>query len=99
MTICAAYIKHPELESPERDELLAKHPTPAEYSTFFLFCETHPNPVDAIDCTKTIDGESEYSTDDLIALISTHTTAQAVHVTLGQANTIYELLYTSEEDI
>ena len=91
--ICAAYVKDENLISPERDYILTNmHPTPAEYSTFYLICETHPNPVNPIDAT-------EYETEDLIALISTHNTPNAVHVTLGQANTIYNLLYTSEEDI
>ena len=88
----AAYLKTGI--SPEREDLLTVHETPAEYSTFYLFVETHPNPVDAIDCTQTIDGEPEYSIDQLIQLISTHTGPNAVHVSPGQATEIYNLLHT-----
>jgi len=89
----AAYLKTGISE--ERDWLLAnRHSNPAEYSTFLLFVETHPNPTDAIDCTKTIDGEPEYSIDQLISLISTHTGPNAVHVSPGQATEIYSLLHT-----
>ena len=86
----AAYLKTGT--SPEREDLLTRFPTPAEYSTFYLFVETHPNPIDPIDCTKTIDGEPEYTIDQLISLISTHTGPSAVHVSIGQATEIYNLL-------
>ena len=80
----SAYLKTGE--SSERDWLLAnRHATPAEYSTFLLFVETHPNPIDAIDATQ-------METADLIALIDTHTGPSAVHVTRGQAQEIYKLL-------
>ena len=88
----SAYLKDGNITSPERDYLLTVHKTPAEYSTFYLFVETHPNSVDAIDCTKTIDGEPEYTIDQLISLISTHTGPNAVHVSPGQATSVYNLL-------
>ena len=84
--------------SQEREDLLTRFPTPAEYSTFYLFVETHPNPIDPIDCTKTIDGEPEYTIDQLISLISTHTGPSAVHVSIGQATEIYNLLHVSDLD-
>lgn len=95
----AAYLKTGI--SPEREDLLQRFPTPAEYSTFLLFVETHPNPIDAIDCTKTIQSDDpeigsipEYTIDQLISLISTHTGPNAVHVSPGQATEIYNLLHT-----
>lgn len=85
--------------SQEREDLLTRFPTPAEYSTFLLFVETHPNPTDPIDCTKTIPSDDpeigstpEYTIDQLISLISTHTGPSAVHVSIGQATEIYNLL-------
>ena len=94
----AAYLKNPSIVSPERDYLLTIHPTPAEYSTFYLFVETHPNPIDPIDATQTIDGEPEYTIDQLISLISTHTGPNAVHVSIGQSQEIYKLLHKPDLD-
>tara|TARA_R110000850_G_scaffold269167_2_gene401011 strand:- start:8737 stop:9015 length:279 start_codon:yes stop_codon:yes gene_type:complete len=85
-----AYLKDESIISPERDYLLTIHPTPAEYSTFYLFVQAHPNPIDAIDAT-------ELGTDELIALISTHTGPNAVHVTTEQAQEVYKILHVPEE--
>ena len=94
----SAYLKDESIISPERDYLLTIHSTPAEYSTFLLFVQTHPDPVDAIDATQTNeDGEPVYSTEELIALISTHTGPSAVHITTGQAQEVYKILHVPEE--
>ena len=100
----SAYLKGTEEEpiiSPEREDLLTRFPTPAEYSTFYLFVETHPSPTDAIDCTEMIYSSDPevgaypiYTIDQLISLISTHTGPNAVHITKGQATEIYNLLHT-----
>ena len=87
----SAYLKDPLIISTERDYLLTIHSKPAEYSTFYLFVQTHPNPANAIDAT-------ELGTDELIALISTHTGPGAVNVTTGQAQEVYKLLHVSGTD-
>ena len=95
----SAYLKDESIISPERDYLLTIHPTPAKYSTFLLFVQTHPEPIDAIDATQTNDdGEPVYSTEQLIALISTHKGPNAVHVTTGQAQEVYKILYKGNEN-
>ena len=87
----SAYLK--DTDSTELADMLQRFPTPAEYSTFYLFVDTHPNPIDAIDATQTnAEGEPEYTIEQLIALIDTHTGPGAVHVTRGQSQEIYRLL-------
>mgnify|MGYP003655992723 CR=1 FL=1 len=87
----SAYLKDESIISEERDYLLTIHSTPAEYSTFLLFVQTHPNPINAIDA-------SELDTDELTALITTHTGPNAVHVTTGQAQAVYKLLHKGQEN-
>jgi len=80
----ATYLKTGE--NIERDWLLEnRHPTPAEYSTFLLFVETHPNPANPMDAT-------EMAAEDLASLIPAHVGPNAVHISISQATEMYNIL-------
>ena len=84
----SAYLK--DTDSTELADMLAKFPTPAEYSkdtprAFYLFVDTHPSPVNAIDAT-------EYTTEQLINLLMTHSTDQGVLMTSDQATAVWNVL-------
>lgn len=82
-----------EGESPERDYMRNKWPQSSAFESgggMYLFVETHSTPVDAVDATK-------LTTEQLIALINTHTGPNAVHVTKSQASTVHAILAPVEE--
>ena len=75
-------------ESTERDYMREKWPQSSVFESgggMYLFVETHPNPVDAVDATQ-------LTTEQLIALIDTHAGPNAVHVTKSQASTVHAIL-------
>jgi len=79
-----------QLESPELEELLARHPGASHYykegvyNIRLITCSVD-NPVNAIDAT-------EYTTEELINLLMTHNTEQGVLMTSGQATAVYNVL-------
>jgi len=85
-------------ESPELEELLARHPNAAHYfkegvyNIRLVTCSVD-NPVNPIDVTGTNEeGEPEYTTEDLINLLMTHNTEQGVLMTSSQATAVYNVL-------
>ena len=46
----SAYLKeHLVAESPEREDMLERFPTPADYGDYYVFVATHPNATDEVD--------------------------------------------------
>jgi len=91
-------------ESAELEELLARHPGASHfykdglYNIRLITCSVD-NPVNAIDVTKTnTEGEPEYTTEDLINLLMTHSTDQGVLMTSGQATAVYNVLHVPTEE-
>lgn len=89
---CAAYLLT-ENPTPELIALGEKFPQAAEYpdQNIVLFAETSPNSVDAVDA-------SLLTTEELIGLISTHKTPNAVEMTVGQASAVYNILHVTDEN-
>ena len=85
-------------ESPELEELLARHPGAAHYfkegvyNIRLVTCSVD-NPVNPIDVTGyNAEGDLEYTTEDLINLLMTHNTEQGVLMTSSQATAVYNVL-------
>ena len=74
--------------STERDYMREEWPQSSVFESgggMYLFVENHPNAVDAVDATQ-------LTTEQLIALIDTHTGPNAVHVTKSQASAVHAIL-------
>ncbi len=87
----SAYLHQDEIHTiEEREKLYQRHSTPSHFEkegvyNIVLFTCSMLSPVNAIDAT-------EYTTEDLINLLMTHSTDQGVLMTSGQATAVYNVL-------
>lgn len=101
----SAYLHQDSIHSIiEREKLYKLHETPSHFKkegkyNIVLFVESVDNPVNAIDTSKNDEyGDPEYTTKDLIALLMTHNTPNAVLMRSDQATAVYNVLHVPTEE-